>query len=135
MSFLIYIIVLFCDLYLSLSMSSFSVFLLKTSLLGLLYYKDRITPRQSWLFFPQRYKQKQKSKIRQSWKIYRVNYSHLLLYYPLPIVQLSFYITQQYQFYSSAVMCCYIHIQNNNQYKIYLTITNLLHHLCVSFTH
>ena len=66
MSFLIYIIVLFCGLYLPLPMSSFSVSISvsisKTSLLGLLYPKDCITPRQSWLFFLRSYKQNTKKQ-------------------------------------------------------------------------
>ena len=36
------------------------------------------------------YKVKNKNKIRQSWKIYRVKYNHLLLYCSLPFIRLSF---------------------------------------------
>ena len=54
---------MFCGQYLCICVSlslCLNSSLFKTSLLGLLYYKDCITPRQSWLFFIQSQKQKQK---------------------------------------------------------------------------
>ena len=42
------------------------------------------------VIFLTKLKTKTKTKIRQSWKMYRVKYSHLLLYYTLPFIWLSF---------------------------------------------